>query len=209
MPELSIREARNDLAELVNRAAYRDEVTYVVRRGKPVAAVVPAEAAQTRAQAEAAAVVMAAADRAARDASNRSAAVVTELRRQLAALAEEHAKCPPRPAGTKNPTDAASTDAAPADEASTDAASADEASADAASADAASADAPRRAALPEGNDPAWLRLRTVAALATLDGTLRAVRIEVESGRWRQATYEADRLSTHIESLRTLLSALTG
>jgi antitoxin Phd len=177
MAELSIREARNDLAELVNRAAYRDEVTYVVRRGKPVAAVVPAEAAQTRAQAEAAAVVMAAADRAARDASNRSAAVVTELRRQLAALAEEHAKCPPRASGASTPTSAA--------------------------------DEPARANLPEGNDPAWLRLRTVAALATLDGTLKAVRTEVESGRWQQATYEADRLSTHVESLRTLLAALTG
>lgn len=179
MAELSIREARNDLAELVNRAAYRDEVTYVVRRGKPVAAVVPAEAAQTRAQAEAAAVVMAAADRAARDASNRSAAVVTELRRQLAALAEEHAKCPPRAGGTSTLTSAAR------------------------------ADEPARATLPEGNDPAWLRLRTVAALATLDGTVRAVRTEVESGRWRQATYETDRLSTHVESLRTLLAALTG
>ncbi|MFL6075903.1 MAG: type II toxin-antitoxin system prevent-host-death family antitoxin [Mycobacteriales bacterium] len=169
MPELSIREARNDLAEVVNRAAYRDEVTYVVRRGKPVAAVVPAEAAQTRAQAEAAAVVMAAADRAARDAANRSAAVVADLRRELAALAEEHARC-----GTGAP-----------------------------------ARTPPRPSLPEGNDPAWLRLRTVAALSTLDGTLRAVRTEVESGRWQQATHEAERLSTHVESLRGLLAALTG
>ncbi|MGW4801508.1 type II toxin-antitoxin system prevent-host-death family antitoxin [Nonomuraea sp. NPDC004297] len=49
-PELGIREARGQLGELVNRAHYRDEVTYLTKHRTRVAAVVPAEAARTRAQ---------------------------------------------------------------------------------------------------------------------------------------------------------------
>jgi prevent-host-death family protein len=39
----SVSEARQDFAELVNRAAYRGERIVVSRRGRPVAAIVPIE----------------------------------------------------------------------------------------------------------------------------------------------------------------------
>ena len=38
---VSVSEARNDFAEIVNRAAYGGERVRVVRRGRPVAAIVP------------------------------------------------------------------------------------------------------------------------------------------------------------------------
>lgn len=41
MQEMSTAEARKNLAELVNRAAYTGERTVVTRHGKPVAALVP------------------------------------------------------------------------------------------------------------------------------------------------------------------------
>jgi prevent-host-death family protein len=41
--QLSVSEARQDFAELVNRAAYRGERIVVSRRGRPVAAIVPIE----------------------------------------------------------------------------------------------------------------------------------------------------------------------
>lgn len=41
--DLTISEARTHLADLVNQAAYTGRITYVTRRGKRVAAIVPAE----------------------------------------------------------------------------------------------------------------------------------------------------------------------
>jgi prevent-host-death family protein len=43
MADLPIRAARAELADVVNRAAYRGERTKLMRRGKAVAAVVPVE----------------------------------------------------------------------------------------------------------------------------------------------------------------------
>jgi prevent-host-death family protein len=40
---VTVSEARQDLADLVNRAAYRGERVRVTRRGKPIAAIVPME----------------------------------------------------------------------------------------------------------------------------------------------------------------------
>ena len=40
---VSVSEARETFAELVNRAAYRHERVLVARRGRPVAAIVPIE----------------------------------------------------------------------------------------------------------------------------------------------------------------------
>jgi prevent-host-death family protein len=38
---VNVSEAREDFAELVNRAAYRHERVLIARRGRPVAAIVP------------------------------------------------------------------------------------------------------------------------------------------------------------------------
>lgn len=43
--DMPVSEARERLAEVVNAAGYRGTVTYLTRRGKRLAAVVPAEAA--------------------------------------------------------------------------------------------------------------------------------------------------------------------
>lgn len=43
MSELPITDAREDLAEVVNRVAYGHERVRLTRRGKPLAAVVPIE----------------------------------------------------------------------------------------------------------------------------------------------------------------------
>lgn len=43
MSDLAVHKARADFADVVNRAAYRGERTTLTRRGKVVAAVVPAE----------------------------------------------------------------------------------------------------------------------------------------------------------------------
>jgi prevent-host-death family protein len=40
---VSVSEARQDFAELVNRAAYGDERIRIVRRGREIAAIVPIE----------------------------------------------------------------------------------------------------------------------------------------------------------------------
>jgi prevent-host-death family protein len=40
--EMSISDARDDLADIVSRAHHADRITYVSRRGKRVAAIVPA-----------------------------------------------------------------------------------------------------------------------------------------------------------------------
>jgi prevent-host-death family protein len=40
---VSVSDARQDFAELVNRAAYRGERVMVARRGRPIAAIVPIE----------------------------------------------------------------------------------------------------------------------------------------------------------------------
>jgi len=40
---VSVSEARQNFAELVNRAAYRGERVLVARRGRPIAAIVPIE----------------------------------------------------------------------------------------------------------------------------------------------------------------------
>ena len=44
--ELPISDAREHLADVVGRATYAGQTTYVTRRGRRVAAVVPAEAAE-------------------------------------------------------------------------------------------------------------------------------------------------------------------
>jgi len=41
MTEIGVTEARNQLGELVNRAAYSDERIVLTRHGRPVAALVP------------------------------------------------------------------------------------------------------------------------------------------------------------------------
>jgi prevent-host-death family protein len=51
--EVSIREARANLAELINLALYQHQVTYLLRHGRRVAAIVPAETAQPQAPATA------------------------------------------------------------------------------------------------------------------------------------------------------------
>ena len=43
MSDLAIRDARDHLADVVNRASYGGESVYLIRRGKQMAAVVPAE----------------------------------------------------------------------------------------------------------------------------------------------------------------------
>jgi prevent-host-death family protein len=43
MPTLSVSEARNEFAELVNRAGYGGERILVARRGRPLAGIVSAE----------------------------------------------------------------------------------------------------------------------------------------------------------------------
>lgn len=43
MSDLPISEARDHLSDLVNRAAYRGDRVYLTRRGKRLAALVPAE----------------------------------------------------------------------------------------------------------------------------------------------------------------------
>lgn len=43
---LSITEARGQLADVVNEAAYAGTVTYLTRHGRRLAAIVPAEAAE-------------------------------------------------------------------------------------------------------------------------------------------------------------------
>jgi len=43
MSEMAVSEARDHLADVVNRVAYTGESTYLTRRGRRVAAVVPAE----------------------------------------------------------------------------------------------------------------------------------------------------------------------
>ncbi|HYN68644.1 MAG TPA: type II toxin-antitoxin system Phd/YefM family antitoxin [Candidatus Eisenbacteria bacterium] len=40
---VSVSEARESFAELVNRVAYRKERVVVMRRGKPIAAIIPME----------------------------------------------------------------------------------------------------------------------------------------------------------------------
>jgi len=44
--ELPVTEARHRFSDVVNAAAFRNEITYVTRRGRRLAAVVPIEAAQ-------------------------------------------------------------------------------------------------------------------------------------------------------------------
>jgi len=41
--QVSVSQARDDFAELVNRAAYKEERVIITRRGKPIAAIVPIE----------------------------------------------------------------------------------------------------------------------------------------------------------------------
>ncbi len=43
MPEIPVTEARDHLADVVNRVAYSGESTYLTRRGRRLAAIVPAE----------------------------------------------------------------------------------------------------------------------------------------------------------------------
>jgi prevent-host-death family protein len=46
--ELPVSVAREHFADIVNNAAYRDEITYVTRHGKRVAAIVPVGALEGR-----------------------------------------------------------------------------------------------------------------------------------------------------------------
>jgi antitoxin Phd len=60
IPDLPISDARDQLAEIVNRATYAGSVTYLTRRGRRVAAIVPlARAAADEAKASEAAVAAA------------------------------------------------------------------------------------------------------------------------------------------------------
>ena len=49
---VSVSEARETFADLVNRVAYRNERVLVTRRGKPIAAIIPMAQAEFLAQAE-------------------------------------------------------------------------------------------------------------------------------------------------------------
>ncbi len=50
--DLGITDARDQLADVVNEAAYAGTVTYISRRGRRLAAIVPAEDAERLEQAE-------------------------------------------------------------------------------------------------------------------------------------------------------------
>jgi prevent-host-death family protein len=50
--ELPVTSARDRLAEVVNQAAYGGEITYLTRRGKRLAAVVPLDVAESAEAAE-------------------------------------------------------------------------------------------------------------------------------------------------------------
>ncbi len=43
MPDLAVSQARDELAELVNRAMYKQERVRLTRRGKPIAAIISIE----------------------------------------------------------------------------------------------------------------------------------------------------------------------
>lgn len=45
-PEIAVNELRNKLGPIIEKARYFDGVTYILNRGKRVAAVVPVEAAE-------------------------------------------------------------------------------------------------------------------------------------------------------------------
>jgi antitoxin (DNA-binding transcriptional repressor) of toxin-antitoxin stability system len=77
---VGLREARTMLGELADRARYRDEVTYLTKHGKVVASMVPADAARTSAQAEAA---IADRRRILQEADRRRADLIGELHRQV------------------------------------------------------------------------------------------------------------------------------
>ena len=49
---VSVSEARETFADLVNRVAYRNERVLVTRRGKPIAAIIPMEQAEFLERAE-------------------------------------------------------------------------------------------------------------------------------------------------------------
>jgi antitoxin Phd len=60
MSEMAVSDAREHLSDVVNRAAYRGEAIYLTRRGRRLAAVVPAEMLEAIEAAEDAADVAAA-----------------------------------------------------------------------------------------------------------------------------------------------------
>ncbi len=60
MSEMSVSDARQHLSDVVNRAAYAGEAVYLTRRGRRLAAVVPAEVLEAIEAAEDAADIAAA-----------------------------------------------------------------------------------------------------------------------------------------------------
>lgn len=76
MIEVGVTEARDQLGELVNRAAYGDERIVLTRHGQPVAALVPIALLDQLADAEDAADLAAAREAAAQDRPNVSHAQV-------------------------------------------------------------------------------------------------------------------------------------
>lgn len=77
---VALREARGMLGELASLAFYRDQVTYLTRYGRALAAVVPACAARTAAQARGQAAQQ---ERLHTETERRVQAVVAELHRQV------------------------------------------------------------------------------------------------------------------------------
>ena len=81
MSEMAVTEAREHLSDVVNRAAYGGETVFLTRRGRRVAAIVPAELLEALEAAEDAADVAAA-----REAMAEGGAVISleEFRTELA-----------------------------------------------------------------------------------------------------------------------------
>lgn len=83
LPEMSISAARDDLADVVSRAHHAGRITYVTRRGKRLAAIVPAEMAEAIERAEDAADVAAAREALARIDAGEETVSFDDLRREL------------------------------------------------------------------------------------------------------------------------------
>ncbi|MFC0100974.1 type II toxin-antitoxin system prevent-host-death family antitoxin [Micromonospora marina] len=81
--ELPISDARDSLADVVSRAHYAGRITYVTRRGRRLAAIVPAELAEAIERAEDAADVSAARDALARIDAGEIPVPLADLRDEL------------------------------------------------------------------------------------------------------------------------------
>ena len=83
LQEMSISAARDDLADVVSRAHHAGRITYVTRRGKRLAAIVPADLAEAIERAEEAADVAAAREALARIDAGETPVPLEDLRREL------------------------------------------------------------------------------------------------------------------------------